>query len=90
MLRVTFSKVNSFVKFTNLKKPFVRSLMNGLEVSTFSYENNISCKTEYECPECFSNMKISEKVMTKMEDLLGRHQDLFMALSILKNISIYT
>lgn len=64
--------------------------MNGLEVSTFSYENNISCKTEYECPECFSNMKISEKVMTKMEDLLGRHQDLFMALSILKNLSIYT
>lgn len=59
--------------------------MNGLEVSTLSYENKIFCKTEYECPECFSDMKISEKVMTKMEDLLVSHQDLCMAQSILMN-----
>lgn len=63
--------------------------MNGLEVSTLSYENKISCKTEYECSECFSDMRISEKVMTKMEDLLGSHRDLCMAQAILMNAFKY-
>jgi hypothetical protein len=59
--------------------------MNGLEVSPLRYENRISCKIEYECPECFPHMNFSEKVMTKMKNFLGNHQHFSMAQSILMN-----